>query len=186
VTPRIVYLNGCSSAGKTSLACALQDALTEPYLHVCIDAFEDMMPRHYEGRAFTNQDVLNRLIPGMHASIRALANGGNNLIVDHILIADTEPENWVADGLACVAGFDVLMVGVRCPLETLVQRERDRGDRPIGIAAWQFERVHRDIPYDLELDTSILTTEACRDLVLEALGKPNRPVKPAQVPNRPS
>jgi chloramphenicol 3-O phosphotransferase len=146
----------------------LQDTLAEPYLHVCIDAFEEMMPRAFDGRNFTYLDVLDSLIAGMHGSIRALANAGNNLIVDHILIGDCEPSHWVPGGIACVEGFDVLFVAVRCPLDVLEKREMARGDRRIGLAAWQFNRVHNDIVYDLEIDTSILTPEDCARRVREA------------------
>jgi len=31
---RIIYLNGTSSAGKSSIAAALQEILAEPYLHI--------------------------------------------------------------------------------------------------------------------------------------------------------
>ena len=34
----IIYLNGPSSAGKSTIARALQERLPEPYLHVSIDA----------------------------------------------------------------------------------------------------------------------------------------------------
>ena len=168
MNPRIVYLNGCSSAGKTTLAKALQNDMPSPYLHVCIDAFEDMMPRVYEDRPFTYDDVLGPLIAGMHASIHALASAGNNLIVDHILIADCEPHHWVPGGLSCVEDYDVLFVAVRCPLNILENREKVRGDRRIGLAAWQFERVYKGIFYDLEVDTSVLGIEECVRRVKEA------------------
>ena len=35
--PKIIYLNGPSSSGKTTLAKALQESLEEPYLHIGID-----------------------------------------------------------------------------------------------------------------------------------------------------
>jgi len=34
---QIIYLNGPSSSGKTTLAKALQDVFEEPFLHVGID-----------------------------------------------------------------------------------------------------------------------------------------------------
>ena len=34
---RIIYLNGPSSSGKTTLAKALQDSFSDPYLHLGID-----------------------------------------------------------------------------------------------------------------------------------------------------
>ena len=45
------------------------------------------------------------------------------------------------------------LVGLFAPLDVLEQRERDRGDREPGLARWQFDRVHRGLTYDLEIDT---------------------------------
>jgi chloramphenicol 3-O phosphotransferase len=40
----IIYLNGPSSAGKTTLARALQERLPEPYLYLSIDTLIELMP----------------------------------------------------------------------------------------------------------------------------------------------
>lgn len=45
---RIIILNGVGSAGKSSIARALQDITAEPYLYVAMDAFLDMLPAAYE------------------------------------------------------------------------------------------------------------------------------------------
>jgi chloramphenicol 3-O phosphotransferase len=41
---RVILLNGVGSAGKSSIARALQDITREPFLHVEMDAFLDMLP----------------------------------------------------------------------------------------------------------------------------------------------
>lgn len=41
---QIIYLNGPSSSGKTTLAKALQHAFEEPFLHVGIDKIIGWMP----------------------------------------------------------------------------------------------------------------------------------------------
>ena len=56
-------------------------------------------------------------------------------------------------------GLRAFFVGVHCPLEILEERERNRGDRQIGFARWQFDRVHRYGAYDFTLDTSLLSPE---------------------------
>ena len=47
-TSRIVLLNGVGSAGKTSIARALQSIVLQPYLHVQMDAFMAMLPERYQ------------------------------------------------------------------------------------------------------------------------------------------
>ena len=45
----VILLNGCSSAGKTTLALKLQQLLPEPYQHVALDQFRDGMPSQIRG-----------------------------------------------------------------------------------------------------------------------------------------
>ena len=60
---------------------------------------------------------------------------------------------------AALDGLRAFFVGVHCQLEILEERERNRGDRQIGLARWQFDRVHRYGAYDFTLDTSLLSPE---------------------------
>jgi chloramphenicol 3-O-phosphotransferase len=46
---KIVFLNDCSSAGKTSLAKAIQHLSEEPFLFVGIDTLFGAMPRKIVG-----------------------------------------------------------------------------------------------------------------------------------------
>lgn len=63
--------------------------------------------------------------------------------------------------------FAVFMVGVFAPLDVLEARELRRDDRLIGLARWQYDRVHKDMSYDLEIDTSIATPMECAELIKE-------------------
>ena len=64
-----------------------------------------------------------------------------------------------------LADFEVFWVGVYAPLDVLEARERQRGDRLIGLARWQYDRVHEGMNYDLEIDTSIATPMECAKLI---------------------
>ena len=84
---------------------------------------------------------------------------------DHVIIANN----------ALLAGHDVTKIGVFAPLDVLEQREAARGDRLIGLARWQFERVHQGAQYDLTLDTSARTPEQCAADILRHLALPTEP-----------
>jgi chloramphenicol 3-O phosphotransferase len=160
----IILLNGMSSAGKTTLAKSLQQMMDTPYLHVPVDSFGDMAPgpdKLGETGSRLWQSVFNRMLSGFHHSLAALATAGNNLIVDHVLVQGVEPQNWLAECLEVLAPFTVYFIGVRCPLEELRRREQARGDRGIGLAEFQLSRVHQHGLYDLEVDTSVLSSEQC-------------------------
>ena len=47
-------------------------------------------------------------------------------------------------------------------------RERSRGDRVVGLARWQYDRVHRGMTYDLEIDTSAADPPACATIIKTA------------------
>ncbi len=181
--PHVVILNGVGSVGKTSTARALQAITAEPFLHVAMDAFLDMLPAsllgHPDGLVFeTTQDqsqpsvavrsgpVLDRAMRGMRHAVAAMAAQGNNLIVDHVMIRDGQDREY----RALLSGFNVRLVGLFAPLDVLEARERQRGDREIGLARWQYERVHRGRSYDLEIDTAATTPLENAQRIRDAFG----------------
>ncbi len=101
---RIVILNGVGSSGKSSIARALQAITAEPFLHVQMDTFLEMLPERYQdhpdGLTFTTIEeggkpsvvirtgpVAERAFCGMRHAVAAMAAQGNNLIVDDVLMA---------------------------------------------------------------------------------------------------
>lgn len=181
-SPRIILLNGVGSAGKSSIAKALQAITREPFLHVAMDAFLEMLPQtlwgHPDGIVFeTVQEggkpsviirsgpAAERLLSGMRHGIAAMARQGNKLIVDDVLL---DGDNAAYE--AALAGLDLVRVGVFAPLEILEAREAARGDRMIGLARWQYDRVHKNMTYDLEVDSSRQTAMECAELIRNKFG----------------
>jgi chloramphenicol 3-O phosphotransferase len=68
-----------------------------------------------------------------------------------------------------LAGLQWLLVGVVAPLDTLEERESARGNRIRGEARAQIDVIHRDIEYDLTVDTARLSPEECARAILAAL-----------------
>ncbi len=166
----VVLLNGVGSAGKSSIARALQGMTRDVFLHVQMDAFLEMLPAECPG-GFSFETIIEdghpsvvissgeagkRAMRGMRLSLAALAGAGNHLIVDDVNTGDEWRE--YADLLA---GEVVYRVGVLCPLDVLEAREALRGDRLIGLARWQFPRVHAGREYDLTVDTAAASAEDC-------------------------
>jgi chloramphenicol 3-O phosphotransferase len=86
---RIIFLNGASSSGKSTLAKAMQQALPEPFLHVSSDHLvaSGMLParRDLDGPFAWWQQMRPRFFDGFHRCLPALAAAGNDLIVEHII-----------------------------------------------------------------------------------------------------
>lgn len=189
-TPWIIFLNGSSSSGKSTLAAALQAIFPRPLLHVAADAFLSMMPRHYRAldagpgsaaaEGFLSRTVPDaprpcidvqagpfghRVILGMHRAVAALADEGSDVVADHVLLYPC----WVRQAVEVLCHHRVLFVGVFCEIEELERRERQRGNRPAGHAFGSFTSIHQDCRYDLEIDTSRRTPEDCAAEILERL-----------------
>jgi chloramphenicol 3-O phosphotransferase len=187
-TAQIIILNGTSSAGKSTIAKALQNILDQPYLHIGIDSYIFAMPRRYlnlplwseiQEYIYTGDEITgikfgnlgHALFAAMHESVAGLARAGFGVIVDHVLLDDALLQNC----RETLAGLPVWFVGVCCPLSVLEQRERERKDRTLGQARAQFNTVHAGKRYDIEVDTSVSTAEECAALVKARMGRGTPP-----------
>jgi chloramphenicol 3-O phosphotransferase len=152
----IIFLNGTSSSGKSSIAKELLPVLDDTYFHMPVDVFHAMRSR----RDYSPEQLrvaLERTWRGFHRAVAGMAAGGNNVVVDHVL---SEP--WrLRDCLELFAPRDVVLVGVHCALPELERRERERGDRPAGLAARQIAQVHSHGVYDVECDTGVDSPSGC-------------------------
>ncbi|WP_149550922.1 chloramphenicol phosphotransferase CPT family protein [Streptomyces marokkonensis] len=167
---RIIFLNGTSSSGKSSIARELLLMLDEPYFHLPVDSFHAMRSRR-EIPAEELPDVLHRTWRGFHRAVAGMAAAGNNVVVDHVL-----SEEWrLLDCLELFPARDVVLVGVRCSLEELRRREQARGDRPAGLADRQFELVHSHGLYDIECDTTAAGAADCARRISDFLPHQPRP-----------
>lgn len=108
-----------------------------------------------KGVRIESGSAFKRLMAGVHETIAAFALQGNSIIFDHVLLE----QEWLLDCLRLLEGVEVLFVGIRCPIEVVEQRERNRSNRFLGQARGHFDIVHAHGIYDLEVDTSVLTPE---------------------------
>lgn len=198
MTPgHIIILNGTSSAGKSSLAKALQAQLPVPYLHVGIDTMVFALPKRYlnpplwnevfqytwpkpgtaDGLVIEAGPLGHQLISGLHHTVAALAQTGNHVIVDHVLL---EPR-WVQECAQLLGALPALFVGVYCPLAVVEQRERERQDRTLGQARAQFDKVHAHGRYDVTVDTALASPEACAAQLLAHVNPTARSAALAQL-----
>jgi chloramphenicol 3-O phosphotransferase len=93
----------------------------------------------------------------LHHSVAVLAKSGWDVILEHVLVNPV----YLKDCVDRLVDYPVLFVGVRCPVEVLERRERERGDRKIGIAREQTDRIHAHGIYDIEVDTSLRDPTQC-------------------------
>jgi chloramphenicol 3-O phosphotransferase len=164
VTTQVIVLNGGSSSGKSGIVRCLQEVLPEPWLAFGVDSLLDAMPGGGSGIEIAPDGAVNvgdefmTLEAAWATGIAAMAHAGARVIIDDVFLgAAATQERWrkVLDGL------DVLWVGVRCEAEVAAGREIARGDRVRGMAGKQAELVHRDVVYDVEVDTTRTESLEC-------------------------
>ncbi len=173
----VIFINGASSSGKTSILKMLQNMLEKPYLDMGMDRFIFMLPKRYLDRPLWD-DVLGKatqagalgygLFSGMHHAIAAAALTGINVVADHVFVEKA----WVDECAELFSDIRAYLIGLRCPLEVLAQRESQRKDRTLGQARLQFNLVHQYTLYDLELDTSLLNPGQCAQQIIARLETP--------------
>ena len=84
----IIFLNGTTSSGKSSILGQLQSLFEEPFLEAGIDKFIFMLPVRYLefpawnevlGHAAYAGPLGHTLFSGMHHAIAAMARAGNHI-----------------------------------------------------------------------------------------------------------
>ncbi|MGX7872931.1 chloramphenicol phosphotransferase CPT family protein [Mesorhizobium sp. ORM6] len=186
---QIVILNGAPRSGKSSIARAIQEGFDGPWMNLGVDSYEQITPARYRpgiglrpgGERPDLEALLPRFYAALYESIAAHSRLGLNVVTDvghHD--AYSNPLNCLIDCARRLAGLPVLFVGVRCPIEVIMERraasEAGRGyvtgssDQPVPspVRLWQ-EAVHRPGVYDLEVDTSLLNPVQCADAIRKQL-----------------
>ena len=162
-SPIAIVLHGTTSAGKSSLAKALQSNSKTPVFHISMDAFACMANRA-DMRSEVELDQAFKLhCQNLQTTLQTVSESHFDIVLD--LVLRDEPA-FVAC-LNALSSRKTFVIGVHCPLEILEQRERTRQDRAIGMAREQFGHATYDREYSMRLDTSTVTAEQGAQLIRE-------------------
>jgi chloramphenicol 3-O phosphotransferase len=179
---QIIFLNGTSSSGKSSIAGQLLLMLDPPHFHMSVDAINGMRAKE-KTRELDPAElaaVLTRTRAGFHRAVAGMAQAGNDVIADHVL---SEP--WrLLDCLTVLAGYRVVFVGVHCSPAELDRRERARADRQAGQARAQQRHVHAHGLYDIECDTTSASARDCAIQIKDYLDRGQQPTAFDQLSSR--
>jgi chloramphenicol 3-O phosphotransferase len=192
---QIVILNGAPRAGKSSIVRIIQQSFEGVWMNLGVDVFaRGVTPERYQpgvglrpgpGPGFGgDRPELEPLVPTLYAalyeSIAAHSRLGLNVVSEGGLHGAIHP-GLLGDCARRLAGLPVLFVGVRCPVEVIMQRRRESPpgryavselDEPIPppVLLWQQE-VHKPGLYDLEVDTSELGPGECAEQIRQRLAE---------------
>ena len=174
----IIWLNGVSSSGKSSLVIELQKRLSLPYFCIGQDTFTDIIAPCFSGdfNGIEADELWYAAVKAMYHTIKLYSDLGLNVIVDHVVLnQDDGKEQALYDECAKMLDcYPVTFVKVVCSIPELKQRELKRGDRELGTAEWQVKQgLYPPDGYDLIVDTSALSKEECAAKIAELY--PNHP-----------
>ena len=184
---QIVILNGAPRSGKSSIVAVIQETFDGPWMNLGVDVYvREVTPKRYRPgiglRPGEKSADLAPLLPtffaALYDSIAAHSRASLNVVVD----IGHHDRRILADCARRLRGLPALLVGVRCPIDVIMER-RNAGEAgregqyvtgslddpfPAPIRLWQ-STVHDPGIYDLEVDTSLLTPEDCAEAIRRRL-----------------
>ena len=182
----IVVLNGVPRAGKSSIAAVIQTTFDGTWVNLGVDVAREATPPRYQPGIGLRPgepdhpaaEVVAQLYAGWYEGIAAQSRAGLSVVADfgHYDAA------ILADCAGRLEGLPAYFVGVRCPIEVIMERRNasQPGRYAVGTAEepvpppvqrWQ-DQVHALGVYDVEVDTSKLSPEECAGVIAARLAAP--------------
>lgn len=171
----ILIFNGASSSGKSTFINELIPQLNRPFYYYSSDKLVDanILPevnRQIDNLPNSWKRIRPKFFDGFHRSIKAFADAGNDMIVEHVI----EYQKWYDQLVDLLKNHTFYFIGVICPIDVLNKREIERGDRYFGEGASHLEDgVHNWGEYDLIIDTYKNDSEHNIEEVMNLLSSQN-------------
>jgi len=163
----IVFLNGVTSAGKTSIVESIQERDDVFFYVVANDLFQEMV-----GEKFLREDYwkyLSEVIILMYHTAKLYSDMGKNVLIDGILVEKDEIKPHYQQLLEILKDNPLDIVEIFCPLDICRKRNIIRGDRYENQSNEQYELMARNIKYRLRVDTSLHSSDECAEIIINAL-----------------
>jgi len=151
MVPTAIVLHGTTSAGKSSIARALQTTAPVPAFHISLDAFVTMSNRRDMRSEAERAQAYSIHCENLRSTLARVVQTHFDIVLDLVLRDEAQME-------ACLNMLRVrptYVVRVWAPLDVLEERERLREGRTPGMAREQIDHPAYRRAYDLEVDTSL-------------------------------
>ena len=164
---RILFLNGVTSSGKTSIVEALQARKDVFFYVVANDLFQEMIGEEYLKDNYWK--YLGEVIIMMYHTAKLFSDMGKNVLIDGILVEREGVAPHYERLLSLLKDNPLDVVEVYCPPEICRERNIARGDRYESQSDEQAALMAPDIRYSLRVDTSIHSPEECAEQIIRNL-----------------
>ena len=164
---KIIFLNGVTSSGKTSIVEALQERRDQFFYVVANDLFQEMVGEQYLEEDYWK--YLSEVIIMMYHTAKLYSDLGKNVLIDGILVERDEIKPHYEKLMEIMKDSPLSIVEVYCPLDICRQRNIERGDRFESQSDEQAELMSKDIKYAMRVDTSKNTPAECAEQIVKTL-----------------
>ena len=161
---KIIYLNGVTSTGKTSIARVIQDTADEFYYLIGSDILMDMVGEKHRLENYGKYEF--ELFIDMYHFAKLLSDMGKNVILDCLLFETAEIPNHYQKMIDIFNDNPLLTVNVVCPLEICRERNLKRGDRGEFQSHEQDKLIDKTIALDFIVQTDKNLPEECAKMIL--------------------
>jgi len=166
---RIIFLNGVTSAGKTSIVEAIQARDDVFFYVVANDLFQEMVGDIYLRKDYWK--YLSEVILMMYHTAKLFSDMGKNVLIDGILVERKEIAPHYEQMREILKDNPLDLIEVYCPLDICRQRNILRGDRGEHQSDEQLELMAKNIEYRMRVDTSINSAAECAETIIKELLK---------------
>lgn len=163
----IIYLNGVTSSGKTSIVEAIQDREDVFFYVVANDLFQEMVGDRYLRENYWK--YLSEVIIMMYHTAKLYSDMGKNVLIDGILVERDEIAPHYQQLTEILKDNPLDLVEVYCPLDICRERNVIRGDRYESQSDEQHELMAKNIEYSLRVDTSLHSADECAEIIVREL-----------------
>ena len=164
---KIIFLNGVTSSGKTSIVEALQERRDQFFYVVANDLFQEMVGEQYLEENYWK--YLSEVIILMYHTAKLYSDMGKNVLIDGILVERDEIKPHYEQLTEIMKDSPLSIVEVYCPLDICRQRNIERGDRYESQSDEQAELMSKDIKYAMRVDTSKNSPAECAEQIVKTL-----------------
>ena len=164
---KIIFLNGVTSSGKTTIVEALQERRDVFFYVVANDLFQEMVGEHYLQETYWK--YRSEVIIMMYHTAKLYSDLGKNVLIDGILVERDEIKPHYRQLMEIMKDSPLDIVEVYCPLDVCRQRNIDRGDRYESQSDEQAQMMSPDIKYTMRVDTSVNSPAECAEAIVKTL-----------------
>jgi chloramphenicol 3-O phosphotransferase len=164
----VIVLTGPSSTGKSSVALEVQRLAARPTVFLSGDAMD--MPPDARSRSFLaslpeldQQRWQLAVYAAFYRSLAAWAANGIDIVGEAVFKSEAEVEICAAE----LQEASYLVVRLTCDERVRIERERRRGDRPLGTTAATAAAEFVPSALDLEIDTTHTPVREAASLIVQ-------------------